>query len=86
MYINLVSSFLEFLFIFFFFRRGEGDDDCTLEEDFNKWKKKLWPTLCKHMGLDTAADASVEDEKLYLQLTSYPLFLLLKIIIIFDKR
>jgi len=24
---------------------GEGDDDGTLEEDFEKWKSNLWPTL-----------------------------------------
>eukprot|EP00741_Cyanophora_paradoxa_P016884 tig00020943_g16307.t1 len=27
------------------FERGEGDDDGTLEEDFNKWKARLWPGI-----------------------------------------
>jgi len=45
-----------------FFERGEGDDDCSLEEDFNKWKKRLWPALCKRMGLDDAVDASVDEK------------------------
>lgn len=45
------------------FDRGEGDDDCALEEDFNKWKKRMWPVLCKHMGLDANDVSKVEDEK-----------------------
>lgn len=48
-----------------FYARGEGDDDCTLDEDFNKWKKGMWPALCKRMGI--SADAQTEDEKLYPQ-------------------
>ena len=24
---------------------GEGDDNCSLEDDFIEWRKKLWPTL-----------------------------------------
>lgn len=48
-----------------FFERGEGDDDCSLEEDFNKWKKRMWPVLCKYMGLDSSTDTNAEDEKLY---------------------
>lgn len=45
------------------FERGEGDDDCSLEEDFNKWKKRMWGPVCKHLGLE-ASDAT-DDEKLY---------------------
>lgn len=46
-----------------FFERGEGDDDCALEEDFNKWKKRMWPVLCKTMGLDANDVSKTEDEK-----------------------
>lgn len=46
-----------------FFERGEGDDDCALEEDFNKWKKRMWPVLCQHMGLDSSDVGKMEDEK-----------------------
>ena len=24
---------------------GEGDDNCSLEDDFVEWRKNLWPTL-----------------------------------------
>lgn len=58
-----------------FFERGEGDDDSALEEDFNKWKKRMWPTLCKTMGLDANDVSKTEDEKLYHILIT--LFLLL---------
>jgi len=27
------------------YRRGEGDDDCSLEEDFNRWKSGLWQVI-----------------------------------------
>lgn len=49
-----------------FFERGEGDDDCALEEDFNKWKKRMWPALCQHMGLDANDVNKADDDKLYL--------------------
>jgi len=41
--------------------RGEGDDDCSLEEDFAKWKKKLWTPLCAHLGIETT-DTGDEDK------------------------
>jgi NADPH-ferrihemoprotein reductase len=29
------------------YKYGEGDDNCSLEEDFNDWKKNIWPVLQK---------------------------------------
>lgn len=37
------------------YRRGEGDDDSSLEEDFLNWKKDLWEPLCEPYGLDAGA-------------------------------
>ncbi|KAF2073437.1 hypothetical protein CYY_005254 [Polysphondylium violaceum] len=42
------------------FERGEGDDDATLEEDFNHWKKKMWPVVCEYLGYELKA---TEEEK-----------------------
>eukprot|EP00475_Leptophrys_vorax_P044363 TRINITY_DN8863_c0_g1_i2.p1 TRINITY_DN8863_c0_g1~~TRINITY_DN8863_c0_g1_i2.p1 ORF type:complete len:565 (-),score=147.37 TRINITY_DN8863_c0_g1_i2:122-1774(-) len=30
------------------FARGEGDDDGSLEDDWNKWKTEFWPSAVKH--------------------------------------
>jgi len=27
------------------YKRGEGDDDCSLEEDFNRWKNGFWQVI-----------------------------------------
>eukprot|EP00753_Platysulcus_tardus_P016472 PLAT5748.1.p2 GENE.PLAT5748.1~~PLAT5748.1.p2 ORF type:complete len:671 (-),score=387.82 PLAT5748.1:209-2221(-) len=36
---------------------GEGDDDGTLEEDFEAWKENLWQSLVsRYLGEDIAAD------------------------------
>ena len=34
---------------------GEGDDDGTLEQDFETWRDGLWPALVKRFGGDEAA-------------------------------
>ncbi|KYR00810.1 NADPH-cytochrome-P450 oxidoreductase [Tieghemostelium lacteum] len=42
------------------FERGEGDDDATLEEDFIHWRKRMWPVVCEHLGVELK---STEDDK-----------------------
>ena len=40
------------------YERGEGDDDADIEDDFNSWKKEMWPALCKQFGKSYESDAS----------------------------
>jgi sulfite reductase alpha subunit-like flavoprotein len=30
------------------YKYGEGDDNCSLEEDFEEWKKNIWVELKAH--------------------------------------
>lgn len=39
---------------------GEGDDDGTLEDDFEKWKDGLWPALVESMGLGADPGAAAD--------------------------
>lgn len=36
------------------FKYGEGDDDATLEEDFDNWRSQLWPALTAAFHPDAA--------------------------------
>ena len=41
---------------------GEGDDDGNLEEDFENWKKAMWPVLTeKYLPLSAGFDVNVGD-------------------------
>ncbi|GAM21340.1 hypothetical protein SAMD00019534_045150 [Acytostelium subglobosum LB1] len=42
------------------YERGEGDDDATLEEDFQHWKKNMWVSVCEYLGYELKLD---EDDK-----------------------
>lgn len=33
------------------FRRGEGDDNENLEDDFIQWKEDMWLTVCSIFGV-----------------------------------
>eukprot|EP01094_Clydonella_sp_ATCC50884_P014473 TRINITY_DN248_c2_g1_i2.p1 TRINITY_DN248_c2_g1~~TRINITY_DN248_c2_g1_i2.p1 ORF type:complete len:639 (+),score=234.84 TRINITY_DN248_c2_g1_i2:99-2015(+) len=35
--------------------RGEGDDECSLEEDFEKWRSSLWAPLCAEFNVVAVA-------------------------------
>jgi NADPH-ferrihemoprotein reductase len=56
---KLTNELLEKLGARRFFEYGEGDDDGTLEEDFEKWKATLWTTLRKHANLEGGAENSI---------------------------
>lgn len=46
------------------FHYGEGDDDATLDEDFDEWKEPLWKALRKQFiaaGEDQEEDAEAKD-------------------------
>jgi NADPH-ferrihemoprotein reductase len=40
---------------------GEGDDDGTLEEDFENWREKLWPAVTEKFGLANGGDTGRQD-------------------------
>ena len=39
---------------------GEGDDDATLEEDFDKWRDEMWPVMFAAFHPDGAAGADAD--------------------------
>lgn len=42
------------------FQLGEGDDDAGLQEDFDRWKGKLWQPICKALGVEfKSAEVSI---------------------------
>ena len=54
------------------FDYGEGDDDGTLEEDFQNWRDKLWPSMISNYGGngdndDSHKNKSMSDHKVKLQ-------------------
>mmetsp|Transcript_2827 Transcript_2827/g.4034 ORF Transcript_2827/g.4034 Transcript_2827/m.4034 type:complete len:642 (+) Transcript_2827:49-1974(+) len=41
------------------FPLGEGDDDCSLQEDFDNWRRKLWEPICSKFGVEFKSVAQV---------------------------
>ena len=53
------------------FEYGEGDDDGTLEEDFDKWKTSMWPSLISQFHRDgaTGGTSSKSDDESTVKIT-----------------
>ena len=56
---RLVDKRLEELGATRVYKRGDGDDDVTLEEDFEEWKENLWHALQDATGAAESGEASV---------------------------
>ena len=41
------------------FEKGEGDDDSSLQEDFDAWKGRLWEPVCTHFGIEFKSAATI---------------------------
>mmetsp|Transcript_25362 Transcript_25362/g.35102 ORF Transcript_25362/g.35102 Transcript_25362/m.35102 type:complete len:673 (+) Transcript_25362:329-2347(+) len=44
---------------------GMGDDDASLEEDFDKWKRDLWAPLCAAAGLEASEPRNIKKQRRY---------------------
>lgn len=53
------------------FQYGEGDDDGTLEEDFEQWRAQLWPSLMQQFHPDSTkvVEEDSSSSKISLQFT-----------------
>eukprot|EP00596_Hydrurales_sp_CCMP1899_P008435 CAMPEP_0119042436 /NCGR_PEP_ID=MMETSP1177-20130426/15177_1 /TAXON_ID=2985 /ORGANISM="Ochromonas sp, Strain CCMP1899" /LENGTH=623 /DNA_ID=CAMNT_0007009233 /DNA_START=235 /DNA_END=2106 /DNA_ORIENTATION=- len=45
------------------FEYGEGDDDGSLEDDFERWRTSMWPTLMSKFHPDAATAATGDNEE-----------------------
>eukprot|EP01095_Lingulamoeba_sp_RSL-Kostka_P017334 TRINITY_DN892_c4_g1_i1.p1 TRINITY_DN892_c4_g1~~TRINITY_DN892_c4_g1_i1.p1 ORF type:complete len:656 (-),score=271.34 TRINITY_DN892_c4_g1_i1:108-2075(-) len=41
------------------YEKGEGDDDCSLAEDFDHWKSRLWKPICEEFNIESEAKSTV---------------------------
>ena len=47
------------------YEMGLGDDDASLEEDFEKWKSNLWPSMCNAAGIEMTEQVEVKKMRKY---------------------
>jgi NADPH-ferrihemoprotein reductase len=52
-------------------KRGEGDDDKSLEEDYLEWKEEMWPAFAEAMGVEEGVGSDTPDFKVT-EIPSHP--------------